>query len=226
MAEDPDIKAVVIRVNSPGGSASASDELFSEVAKLRERKPVIVTVQGIAASGAYMMAMGANQVLANGTSIVGSIGAILTPPGPEVPSEAVQFTGPSKLTGGSERTYLELLEQVKEAFYATVASQRGGRLLASREEVLQARVYLGLEAVQLGLIDGIGDEIDAIRLAADLAGLRRYDVVELDEAMTNAGGVNAQAIVAAQAHQPDGDFNFATTDSQFPYIHYLYLPPR
>lgn len=225
VAADPNIKAVVVRINSPGGSASASEELFTELAKLRQRKPVVVTVQGLAASGAYLMALGANHIIANGTSVVGSVGALSFIPSRATPFENVVGTGPSKLSGGSERTYLELLEQVKEAFYLAVVSQRGDRLKADKEEVLQARVYLGVGALQLGLIDELGDEVDAIRKAAELAGLRRYDVVDADAAMLKAGGVYAEAVAIARSHRREGDFSFDSLNSQFPYIHYLYLPP-
>ena len=139
VADNDDVKAVVVRINSPGGSASASEELYSELVKVRERKPVIVTVQGVAASGSYLMALGANRIFAGGTTIVGSVGAILVPPGREIPSEQVLSTGPFKLSGGSERMYTELLEEVKEAFYSTVRAERGTRLLAPATRSFMAR---------------------------------------------------------------------------------------
>ena len=226
VAEDDAIKAVVVRINSPGGLASASEELYSELTKVRERKPVVVTIQGVAASGSYLMSLGANSIYAGSTMIVGSIGAIQGVPFREIPSEFIQSTGPFKLTGGSARTYTQLLEEVKEIFYGTVAAERGSRLLAPREEILQGKVYLGLGALRLGLIDAIGDESDAIAAAADLAGLRRYDLLNVEEAMTAEGGTLADAVAVAAAHRPDGDFDFDVTDSQFPYIHFLYLPPQ
>ncbi|MEE8517868.1 MAG: S49 family peptidase, partial [Dehalococcoidia bacterium] len=208
------------------GLASASEELYNELTKLREKKPVVVTIQGVAASGAYYMLLGANHVVSGGAMIVGSIGALISPPGPEIPSEFVQSTGPAKLTGGSERTYLELLEEVKEAFYATVKGERGDRLRAPREEIITGQIWLGLDAFQLGLIDEIGDETDAIRKAADLAGLHRFNLISLEEKMTEEGGRLAQAVATAEEHRPQGDFDFDTSQSRFPYIHYLYLPPR
>ena len=226
VAADPDIKAVVVRINSPGGSASASEELYSELTKVREKKPVVVTIQGVAASGAYYMLLGANYVVAGSSMIVGSIGALISPPGPETPSEFTQSTGPAKLTGGSERTYIELLEEVKESFYATVKGERGDRLRAPREEIITGQIWLGLDAFQMGLIDELGDETDAIRKAADLAGLRRFELISVEEEMTEAGGRLAQAVAIAEEHRADGDFDFDTSQSRFPYIHYLYLPPQ
>ncbi len=225
-ADDPDIKAVVVRIDSPGGSASASEELYSELTKLREVKPVVVTIQGVAASGAYFMAVGANEIFAGPSTIVGSIGALLSPPGPEIPSEFTQSTGPFKLTGGSERTYIELLEKVKEGFYATVLAERVERLAAPKEIVASGRIWLGLEAVQLGLIDQLGDETDAIRRAAELAGLHRFDLISVEEEMVEEGGRLAQAVSIAEEFRAQGDFNFDTSDSKFPYIHFLYLPPQ
>jgi len=226
IADDPDIKAVVVRINSPGGSASASEELYTSLAKLRESKPVVVSVQGIAASGSYMMSLGANEIYSNGTMIVGSIGAILSPPGPSIPSEFVLATGPFKLSGGSERTYTELLEEMKEAFWFAVSTERGDRLVAPRSEVLSGKIWLGLDAFRMGLIDAIGDESDAIDAAVRLAGLNRYEILNVEEAMEAAGGSAADAVAVAQSYEPVGDFDFDTTDSQFPYIHYLYLPPQ
>ncbi len=226
VTEDSDIKAVVIRVNSPGGFADRSEEIFTLVSKLREEKPVVIVVQGLAASGAYMFSMGANHIVANPSSAVGSVGALtfIRPRGS--PSEGLIGTGPSKVLGSSERTSLERLELVKESFYSIVRSQRGDRLLVDKNQILQAEVYLGLEALQMGLIDELGDEVDAIRKAAELAKLKRYRVVEVDEMMEEAGGGEAAAIALAKEHRPTGDFSFDILDDpRFPYLYYLYLPP-
>lgn len=206
VANDPDIKAVVVRINSPGGEATSSERLLSAMANVRRGKPVVVSSQWLLASGAYMMALGANYVFATSISDVGSIGVVsfIFPRSP--PSEFVLGTGPSKAVGPSERTSLEELELAKESFYAMVQSQRGERITLSKDELLQGRTWLGAMALQLGLVDELGGEQDAIRKAAELAGLRRYQVVQVEEEMAAAGGIYAEAVETARAHNPDVNF--------------------
>ncbi len=207
-ASDPDIKALVVRINSPGGEATSSERLYAAMADVRREMPVVVSAQWLLASGGYMMAMGANHVFANAGSNVGSIGVVsfVSPRG--FPSEFQVGTGPSKVVGPSERTLFEELELLKEAFYALVASERGDLLELEKGDLLSGRTWLGVRAVQLGLIDELGGERDAIRKAAELAGLRRYEVVQLEDAMTEAGGLYADAVATASAYDPELDFLF------------------
>ena len=174
------IKGVVIRLDSPGGGAAASEQLFLKTVRLRETKPVVVVAQDIVASGGYMWSMGSNYVYAKPTSVIGSVGAILVLPGPARPDEDVVFTGPSKRTGGPRRSFVEMLETVKEAFLSIVTSQRGDKLKITREELAEARVYSGMAAVRLGLIDAIGSDTDAIKKAASLAGVSHYELVDVN----------------------------------------------
>ncbi|MBI4233055.1 MAG: S49 family peptidase [Chloroflexi bacterium] len=175
-----DIKAIALRLDSPGGSVAPSEELFLELADLRQQKPVVMAVDSLAASGGYMAAMGANYLYVKPTSFVGNIGVIffISRPGP--PMEQIVATGPYKFEGGSTRIFLNWLESIKEAFALMVTSQRGERLRLSKDEVVDGRIYLGMEAVRLGLADEIGGEADAIRKAASLAGIRNYGLVDVD----------------------------------------------
>ncbi len=206
-ASDPDIKALVVRINSPGGEATSSERLYAAMADVRREIPVVVSAQWLLASGGYMMAMGANHIFANSGSNVGSVGVVsfVAPRG--FPSEFQVGTGPSKVVGPSERTLYEELELMKESFYAIVASERGA-LRLEKGDLLSGRTWLGVRAVQLGLIDELGGERDAIRKAAELAGLRRYEVVQLEDAMTDAGGLYADAVETAAAYDPELDFLF------------------
>ncbi len=208
VASNPDIKALVVRINSPGGEATSSERLYAAMADVRRDIPVVVSAQWLLASGSYIMAMGANYVFANSGSNIGSVGVIsfVTPRG--FPSEFQVGTGPSKVVGSSERTLFEELELLKEAFYALVASERGGLLRLEKGDLLSGDTWLGVRAVQLGLVDELGDDRDAIRKAAELAGLRRYEVVQLEQMMTEAGGLYAEAVVTAGAHDPELDFLF------------------
>ncbi|MCI0774788.1 MAG: S49 family peptidase [Chloroflexi bacterium] len=178
--EREDIKAVVVLLNSPGGGVTPSEQLFLRTANLREEKPVVISANELLASGGYMMSMGANLIYAKPSSIVGSIGVRTSFFPPPPPNETDIGTGPAKLTGGTERTLLGEIELLKEAFLRTVISQRGDRLKMSPEEILQALTYPGFQAKQLGLIDEIGSDIDAIRAAARLAGIDNYELVDVN----------------------------------------------
>ncbi|MCI0779066.1 MAG: S49 family peptidase [Chloroflexi bacterium] len=207
-AADPDIKALVVRINSPGGEATSSERLYAAMADVRREMPVVVSAQWLLASGGYMMAMGANHIFADSGSNIGSIGVVsfVAPRG--FPSEFRIGTGPSKVVGPSERVLFEELEVLKEAFYALVASERGALIELEKGDLLSGRTWLGVQAVQLGLIDELGGERDAIRKAAELAGLRRYEVVQLEDEMTEAGGLYAEAVETANAYDPELDFLF------------------
>ncbi|MFQ5934102.1 MAG: S49 family peptidase [Dehalococcoidia bacterium] len=177
------IKAVVIGLDSPGGSSAASEQLFLEMRKLRQKKPVVIGVNGLAASGAYMVSLGANYTYAKPTSLVGSVGVAITSPGPllpSAPSERLISTGPFKLSGGYRRQWIGLLDELKEAFVQMVLAERGDRLRMSAAEIADGRIYTGIEGVRIGLVDAIGTETDAIEKAASLAGVSRYDVVDVN----------------------------------------------
>ena len=177
-----DIKGVVIKLNSPGGGAAASEALFQEVRRFREEKPVVVSMRDIVASGAYMMSMGANYTYARPTSFVGSVGVVLSFPGPLLPSkpnEQVITTGPFK-RGSNRRHFVAATDQAKEAFAQIVLTERGERLRMSREELLNAQIYSGVEGVRLGLVDAIGSDIDAVQKVAELSGVSDYDLVDVN----------------------------------------------
>ncbi len=213
---DADIKAVVIRVNSPGGEATSSERLFLRVASVREKKPVVISAQWLLASGGYMMAMGANHIVANPTSNVGSIGVISGVGSPFPPSEFTVGTGPLKALGQSARATLQELELAKESFYALVNSQRGGLITLAKDELLTGGTWLGVRALQLGLVDELGGEVEAIKAAADLAGLRRYRVVQVEEEMERAGGRYAEAVAIAAQHRSDVEALFGRGTAETP----------
>ena len=181
--QDDSIKAVVIQLSSPGGGAAASEGLFFETARLRQEKPVVMVFDGIAASGGYMMALGANYLYAQPSSFVGSIGVILSPLPPLLPGqpdEQVAITGPFKAGGGNRQHFVSLLDGLKQGFVQIVSTQRGDRLRMPVEEVAQGHIYSGVEAVRLGLADAIGGKTDAIKKAASLANISGYDVVDVN----------------------------------------------
>lgn len=180
--EDDAIKAVVVKLTSPGGGAAASEHLYLQTRNLREEKPVVIVMNGLVASGGYMMSMGASHTYAKPSSLVGNVG-VISSVGPLIPDpldEDVVFSGPHKLDGASRRDWIGMVDQLKSAFAQTVISERGDRLRISRDEVVEARLYSGIDAVRTGLVDEIGSDADAIRKAAELAGISNYGLVDVN----------------------------------------------
>ena len=174
-------KAVVVKLDSPGGSVGPSDLLFLKMVALREKKPVVVVTRQIAASGGFLMAMGANYIYAQPSTFVGSVGVILFTPTAARPDERIVTTGPSKITGASTRTFVQMAETIKENFVNTVVAQRGDRLRITPQEISEAKLYLGSDAVRAGLVDATGTDNDAIAMAAHLAGISNYDLLDVNE---------------------------------------------
>ncbi len=177
------IKAVVLRIDSPGGGASATEQIYLDTLRLRQQKPVVVSIGTMAASGGYYAALASNFIYAEPTSQLGSVGVWSSLPEPEEIDEDVVTSGPFKATGSSRRKIISYLEMVRQEFVEAVISQRGDRLRLSEEEVSRAEIYLGVEALRYGLIDDIGTRTDATEKAASLAKLRNYGVVELRPAV-------------------------------------------
>jgi protease-4 len=168
-----------LRINSPGGGVSATEQIFLELLRLRQQKPVVVSVGAIAASGGYYAALASNFIYAEPTSQIGSIGVWVNLPIREELEEKIGTSGPFKATGFSMRKAVSNMEIVRQTFVEAVVSQRGERLRLSGEELSRAELYLGLEGIRNGLIDDIGTRTAAIEKAANLAGVRNYGVIDL-----------------------------------------------
>lgn len=180
---NPNVKAILIRVNSPGGTAAASQEIYEEVKKAE--KPVVVSVSETCASGAYYIASAADKIIANRSSSVGSIGVITQIPNYEELYEklGIKYTtikqGEFKDVGSSNRPitqeeinmFEERLKVVYEEFIADVAESRGMEV-SEVKKLATGWVFLGTEALDLGLIDEIGNYKDAIMAAAELGGIK------------------------------------------------------
>lgn len=174
--EDPSIDAVVLVVNSGGGGAAASEELYFQTKRTAAAKPLVTSIDGAAASGAYYASAPSDYIYTKPASIVGSVGVLAPLPTELEPNDIVGTTGPNKLTGGDKREFLYTIESLQRAFVGAVQQQRGENLTLSRSELEQARIYSGAQAVQNGLADEIGDRGAAVRKAAEIAGLDNYDV--------------------------------------------------
>ena len=176
---DDSIKAVVLRIDSPGGGASATEQVYLDMLRIRGQKPIVASIGARGASGGYYIAVASNFIYAEPTSQLGSIGAWCILPTPEELDEDIITTGPFKATGGSRRKVTDELEMVRQQFVSAVTSQRGDRLKLSEEEISRAEIYSGVESLRHGLIDDIGTSTAAIKKAASLAHIRNYEVVKL-----------------------------------------------
>ena len=192
MAEaDPFVEAIVVRIDSPGGGVVASDEIYQ---MLQETDmPLVVSMGSMAASGGYYIACAADHVVAHPDTLTGSIGVIIEFPSIEglldkVGVEVVVLTaGEVKDMGSLYRETtdeeLEIWEQIiDEAYEGFVAVVAEGRELPLEQvrELADGRVYTGRQALAEGLVDGLGTLDDAIREAADLAGISgEPEVIEL-----------------------------------------------
>jgi protease-4 len=179
---DDSIKAVVIKLSTPGGGAASSERLYIETRQLREEKPVVLVMNGLVASGGYMMAMGASHSYAQTSSLVGNVG-VISFAGPlisPVPDERLIYTGPYKLTGASRRDWIGTMDQLKRSFAQMVVNERGDKLKISQNELVEGRIYSGVEAVRLGLADEVGGDAHALDKAAELAGISNYSLVDVN----------------------------------------------
>ncbi len=180
--EDDSIKAVVIHLSSPGGGAASSERLYKETRRLREEKPVVLVMHGLVASGGYFMAMGVSHSYAQTSSIVGNVGVITSndPLVPATPDEIILDSGPYKRFGLTREEWISTLEELKESFARVVVAERGDKMRISKDELTEGRIYSGLRAVQLGLVDELGSNNDAERKASELAGISNYGLVDVN----------------------------------------------
>jgi protease IV len=212
-SNDPAVRAVVLDIASPGGEVTASEDLYYDLLKLREQKPVVASVGELAASGAYYVASAAEEIFAKPASSVGNIGVISLLPEPDFVDEVLITTGPFKLSGGPQSEYIRQMEMLKETFLAAVMAQREDRLKVGPETLSRGEIYLGLQAQRIGLVDEIGSQGEAIAAAARLAKVRNYEVVdrtpELPEdfalfSFGPQGGSTAAALAAPPEQMPPG----------------------
>jgi protease IV len=192
MERDTSIRAVVVRLDSPGGGVAASQEIYESVKKIRDqgKKPVVASMGGVAASGAYYVACAADSIVANAGTLTGSIGVIMVFPNTEdlfrkvgIRFETVK-TGKYKdigtmwrpMTDDERKLLQDVLTNVYDQFIDTIVE---GRALA-REDVLpyaDGRIFSGDQALQYGFVDRLGDLDDSIRLAGEMAGIGGQPVV-------------------------------------------------
>ncbi len=220
---DDSVKALVVRINSPGGSVTASDILYHRLVRFRQARkvPVIAMIEDLGASGGYYLACGADSILAHPTSVTGSIGVIV---------QAFSLQGTMKLIGveakavtsGQHKDMLSpfkpldpkdmaIVQAMVDDFYgrfvkvvvANRCSDQAGKKLTQDQvkKLCDGRVYTGQQALDAGLIDALGYMNDAILLAKKRSGASRVKVVLYDRPM----GYNANFY--SQAPVPAAQFN-------------------
>jgi protease-4 len=208
---DDDIKAVVLRVDSPGGSVLASEEIHRELSALKAAgKPVVVSMGDVAASGGYYIATPADEIWASPATITGSIGIFaVVPTGDKTLGKLgihVDGVGTTQLSGqlrldrplGAEAGKLlqATIERGYEEFLARVAVGRK----KTRDEidaVAQGRVWSGMDAKRLGLVDQLGSFDDAVKAAAKRAKVSKYEVKFMEPEMSWAQELALQVKITA-----------------------------
>nr|WP_299000645.1 signal peptide peptidase SppA [uncultured Allomuricauda sp.] len=187
--KDDDVKAIVLRINSPGGSALVSDIIWRQVEVSKQSKPVIVSFGNVAASGGYYIGAGADKIFAEPTTITGSIGVFGTVPNINELADkvginaeqvgtnenSVDYSFFEPMTDSFKDVLKEGIEETYDTFLERVSSGRN-MTVEEVDAVAQGRVWSGVEAQKLGLVDELGGLDDAIDAAAQMANLDYYGI--------------------------------------------------
>lgn len=216
------IKAVVLLVDSGGGYADYIEQIYLDLLELKERKVLIASLI-TALSGGYYIAVAADYIYAHPTSLVGNIGLIGTGPPILMPSEYALETGPYKATGFSRLLFPYNLSHALENFVSAVELGRGNRLKLTSIELRRGLIYLGVEALNAGLVDEIGSLQKAIDDVAMRAGLKEYEAVELRPRGSAYGLLQTYHNYTAIESMTLETLNQLHTP---PAIHYIYLSPQ
>lgn len=192
-AEDPDVRAVVLRINSPGGTVAASETMYNEIVRFRTttKRPVIASFAEVAASGGYYIALACDEIVAQPSSITGSVGVIIQTFNVSRGMSMIGVEGRA-VTSRDNKDIANPFEEADEAHYAILQSMVDefyssfrSKVLAARtietgnvELVTDGRVFTGSSALQLGLVDATGGVREAFDLARERAGLSRARLVK------------------------------------------------
>ena len=211
--DDENIKAIVLRVDSPGGSALVSEIIWREVERTKKVKPVIVSMGDVAASGGYYIAVGADKIFAEPTTVTGSIGVFGTIPNIHklagdiginaeqvgTNKNAVDYSLFEPMTDKFRTVVEEGIEQTYETFLNRVAQGRSISI-AMADSLAQGRVWSGTDAKRLGLVDELGGLNDAIKEAASIAEIETYGIKKFpryksgfDRLMEDLSGASVKA---------------------------------
>lgn len=215
IAKDPSVKAVVLRINSPGGTVSSADAMYQIVKRYREktRRPVVASAQEVMASGGYYVACAADRIVAQPTSVVGSIGVIFETlefadglakigvrSNPIKSAKFKDIGSPFKHLSDDERALMQ--EMVDEYFHRFQGVVKAARPQVAEkptifETTTDGRVFSGQRALELGLVDSVGLLNDAVEEAKRLGGNRDAKVVMYSRPYAYGGSIYASADVPA-----------------------------
>lgn len=242
-ARDRSVRAVVLRINSPGGGVTASDLMHAEVERFKRRtgKPVVASLLDVAASGGYYLACASDRIIAHPTTITGSIGVIMVAPDfsgtmAKIGARAnIIKSGPLKdagspfreMSSGDRAYFQKLIDEMYERFLAVVAAGRPGLRPETLRAIADGRVYLAGEALSNGLVDAIGSLDDAVAAAREAGGLGSRPVVVVQYARPAEWRPN---YYAAAPGQPATQINLVNVElpewlnGGQPQFLYLWLP--
>jgi protease-4 len=189
-ARDPMVKAVVLRVDSPGGSALASEIIWKATQEVTSRKPLVVSMGNVAGSGGYYVSCGAPTIFADPTTLTGSIGVVggkvvlrglwdklgISTYAVTRGKHAAMYSSEQPFSDSERAKAIALMEHVYKQFKDRVVTGRGERLKGEIDSLAGGRVYTGRQALAIGLVDRIGGLHDAIRHAAGEARIGEYEV--------------------------------------------------
>lgn len=184
-SKDPSIKAVILRVDSPGGAVAPAQEIYKEIMNLKKKKKVVVSMGSVAASGGYYIASPADKIVANPGTLTGSIGVIMEIPNFEglmkkigVETQVIK-SGKHKdipsvfksMTEEERKILQSVLDDVHEQFIKAVSEGRGIEYKEIKK-LADGRIFTGKKAKELGLVDVLGNLEDAIKLAGEISGIK------------------------------------------------------
>lgn len=192
LADNEDVKAVVLRINSPGGSAYTSEQIWKQVYELKKKKPVVVSMGSVAASGGYYIASGASKIIAEPNTLTGSIGIFGMFPNTAglfnklaLTTDMVKtnryadFGDPSRPMTDDEKALIQgYIERGYDTFLTRCAEGRGVSK-ADIDSIGQGRVWTGEQALKIGLVDELGGIERAVELAGELAEIYNYNIMEV-----------------------------------------------
>jgi ClpP class serine protease len=212
--EDSKIKAVVLQIDSPGGTVDHIEQIYYDLLVLKEEKPIVASTT-MALSGGYYLAASADYIFTLPSSFVGNIGVMGVGPSFLLPSQFTFETGPHKITGFSPLLFPYNVTKALDSFLEAVRDGRGTRLKIDEIDLRSGSIWLGKEALGKGLVDEIGSQQNAVSYAADLAGLETYTSENLlDRIVQESEGISSMYPTIneiREIHPP-------------PSLHYLYMP--
>lgn len=233
--DDDNVKAVVLRINSPGGSGSTSDVIWRMIQETKKEKPLIASMGGVAASGGYYIAMGADSIVAEPNTITGSIGVFATKfSGEQLFNEKLGLTFDEvkthdhadwllptrQFTSSEEKAMQQYIDSFYQTFIQKVADSRNMDVNDVNEHA-QGRVWTGTDAQDVGLVDKLGGLDKALQIAAEKAGIETYNVERYPKPKTIYERLMGSASVQAKAWLGDSWFSNSTTEKVQQQLNYL-----